>query len=97
MAAFLALLYIDIRLHSVTSLKAKRAIIRPLRDRLGNGFNISLIEVSEQDSLQNARFLLVGAAGDSSRASSLSEAVVNFVERNFPQLDVSFESEIIQV
>lgn len=97
MAAFLALLYIDIRLHSVKSLKAKRAIIRPLRDRLGNGFNISLIEVSQQDSLQNARFLLVGAAGDFGRASSLSETVVHFVERNFPQLDVSFESEIIQV
>ena len=97
MAAFLALLYIDIRLHSVKSLKGKRALVRPLKDRLRNEFNISVIEISEQDSLQHARIFLVGAAGYSSRASSLCESVIDFVERNFPQLDVLFEDEIIQL
>ena len=97
MAAFLALLYIDIRLHSIKSLKGKRALIRPLKDRLKNEFNISVIELAEGDSLDRARMLLVGAAGDSGRASSLCESVMDFVERSFPQLDVSFEDEIIQL
>ena len=97
MAAFIALLRIDIRLYSVKSLKEKRAIVRPLKDRLGNAFNISVIELSEQDSLERARLLLVGAAGNSGRASSLIESLMHFVERNFPQLDVSFDSETIQV
>jgi len=97
MAAFVALLYIDIRLHTVKSLKDKRAIIKPLKDRLRNEFNVSVIESAGQDSLQNGQVLLVGAAGDVGRASSLSESIIDFVERNFPQLDVSFEDEIIQL
>ena len=97
MAAFIALLRIDVRLYSVKSLKEKRAIVRPLKDRLGNGFNISIIEISEQDSLEHARLLSVGAAGDTARASSSIESLINFVERNFPELDVSFDSEVIQV
>ncbi|MCP4230888.1 MAG: DUF503 domain-containing protein [bacterium] len=97
MAAFLAVLYIDIRLHSLNSLKEKRAVIRPLRDKLKNGFNLSVIEVADNDSKTRASVLVVGAAGDSKRATSLNEKVIQFVERKFPQLDVSFENEVIQL
>lgn len=97
MAAYISVLQITIRLYSLNTLKQKRAIMRPIKDRLRNSFNVSVIEAAELDSLDRGVILIVGICDSPARASSLRDNLVNFVERNFPQLDLFYDNEIIRL
>lgn len=67
-------------LHGNRSLKDKRRILRTLKDRVKNKFNISVAEVGDQD-LWNRMHIGVAAAGSDARyLEGLLTQVVNFVE-----------------
>lgn len=60
----IAVLKIDLYLHGAASLKDKRTIIRGIKDRVNNKFNVSLAEVDFQDKWQRAGLGIVQVGSD---------------------------------
>jgi uncharacterized protein YlxP (DUF503 family) len=62
------------------SLKDKRSVIKSLKDRLHNQFNVSVAETAHQDAWQRAELTVCLVAGDRRHAESVLAAVDRFVE-----------------
>ncbi len=60
----IAVLTVDLLLYDSASLKDKRGVIRRLKDRLKNKFNISIAEVEYLDKWQRARLGVAQVGGD---------------------------------
>lgn len=74
----------------VHSLKEKRSEVKSLCAKVRNKFNVSIAEVEEQDTHQNAVLGFACVAGDASLADSITDNVINFIESNT-------EGEIINI
>ena len=73
------LLTIHIHLHGISSLKAKRGIVKSLIERLRNRFNASVAETAAQDS---KRLAVVGVSVISNEGAHLNEQldkIINFI------------------
>jgi uncharacterized protein len=57
------------------SLKEKRHVVKSLKDRLRERFNISVAEIDGLDSWQNSVVAAVTVSGDRSRAEQILQAV----------------------
>lgn len=60
-----AVLLISLSIPQAGSLKDKRRVLKSIKDRLRNGFNVSVAEVGDQDLWRSAK-LGVAAVSDSS-------------------------------
>jgi uncharacterized protein YlxP (DUF503 family) len=76
-------LRVRLLLRESRSLKDKRQVVRSIKDRLRNGFNVSVAEVEEQDHRQLA---VLGFAMVSSEAGHVRGAFEQIVQalRNHP-------------
>ena len=63
------------------SLKDKRQVVRSVKARLRNEFNVSVAEVDRQDSIQVAVMAAVCVASDGKYAHGLLMRAVEWVER----------------
>jgi len=71
---------LHLRLANSHSLKEKRRIIKSIKDRVKNKFNVSVAEI---DALDNWQWAVIGVAcvsNDSGFANSVLSNVVGFVE-----------------
>ena len=68
-------------LHGNDSLKGKRKVIRAMRDRLKNKFNVSVSEVGDQDVWQSLHLGIVAVSSDAPYLDGLLEQVVSFVDQ----------------
>jgi hypothetical protein len=59
-----AVMTVELYLLGSTSLKDKRAVLRRLKDRLSNKFNISITEVDHQDKWQRAQLGIAQVGSD---------------------------------
>lgn len=85
---------LHLRLASSHSLKEKRRIIKSIKDRVKNKFNVSIAEV---DALDNWQWAIIGVAcvsNDSGFANSVLSNVVSFVENTRMADLVDYEIEI---
>ncbi len=73
----LAILTLEIRIEGAHSLKDKRQVVRSLKDKLRNGFNVSVAELEETDLWQRAT---IGVVSISSSRDYL-EGLMQQVER----------------
>ena len=89
---------IKLRLPDNHSLKGKRHVIKPIIAQLGNKFNVSVAEVSDQDMWQLAT-IGVGFVSDDARfTNEVLSKVVSFVENSHFEVEIlDFEIEIIPV
>ena len=81
---------IKIRVSFVNSLKEKRMILRSIKEKIKNKFNVSISEVDSQD---NHKLITLGISSVSSEKdllSNLKEKIIDYIEGNF-------EGEIIEV
>jgi uncharacterized protein YlxP (DUF503 family) len=63
-------------------LKDKRSVIKSLKDRMHNEFNVSVAETAHHDSWQQAELTACVVATDRRHAESVMSAVDRFVESN---------------
>ena len=63
-----------------TSLKAKRSVVRSLKDRLRGRFNVSVAETGMQDRPDRAVLTVATVAGTRALADSLLDRIDTFVE-----------------
>jgi uncharacterized protein YlxP (DUF503 family) len=70
----------DLHLNGCQSLKDKRRIMKSLKDRLHNRFNVSVAETDHQDRWQRAALSCCVVATDQRHAESVLGAADNLVE-----------------
>ena len=77
---FLGAARVELRIHGSHSLKEKRGVVRSIKQRVRNRFNLSVAEVEGQGTWQRA---VLGLAGVGSEAPDLRvrlEKAVDFIE-----------------
>ncbi len=77
-----AVLTVDLFLPGSTSLKDKRAVIRSMKDRLGNKFNISIAEVDYQDKWQRARIGVAQVGSDYKFLEKSMDTIFKAIDNN---------------
>jgi uncharacterized protein YlxP (DUF503 family) len=73
----------DLHLPAAHSLKDKRSVLKSLKARLHNEFNVSVAETAHQDSWQRAELSVCVVASDRRHA----ESVMSSVDRMVAQAD----------
>ena len=68
-----------LHLAAAHSLKDKRSVIKSLKDRLHNEFNVSVAETGRHDAWQSAEITVCLVSTDRRHAQSVLEAVDRFV------------------
>ncbi len=89
---YLGLLEISIRIPSAESLKAKRKVVRSLRDRIRSRFNVSLAETDGLAVWQRADLAAAVVAGNPHQVEEILHRVLRLVE-SCPEVEV-LESHI---
>lgn len=77
-----ARLIIEFYLPGCSSLKEKRYVLRSVRDRLRNRFNVAFCETAFQDKWQRSEFCIVTVANTRRGLDSLVQSVISFLEAN---------------
>ncbi len=73
--AAIGVLTLEIRLDNSHSLKDKRHVVKGLRERLRQKFNVSVAEIDYQDLWQRALIMAVTVSSDHVRAEGVLQAV----------------------
>ena len=71
---------ISLSLPGVSSLKAKRSIVRKVLDRTANRFNVAVAEVGQQDSHGRSTLGFAVVSNDRRHANSMLDSIAEFVE-----------------
>jgi uncharacterized protein YlxP (DUF503 family) len=72
----------ELHVVGANSLKDKRSVIKSMKDRLHNEFNVSVAETAQHDAWQTAELTACVVAADRRHADSVLQAVDRFVESN---------------
>ena len=86
---------ISLSLPGVTSLKAKRSIVRKVLDRTSNRFNVSAAEVGFQDVHRRALLGFAVVSGDRRHANAMLDSIASFVESASEALVVDRKMELV--
>lgn len=84
----IGLLTLQLHLHGCSSLKEKRSRIKPVLARLRKEFNVATAEVDLQDVWQSCVIGCVTISTDHGQNQRLLQQVVEFVETNWPDLEI---------
>lgn len=77
----------DIQIHGAQSLKEKRFVLRSLKDRINNRFNVSIAEVGHLDKWQRVELAVVTVSREHSSAEGTLDAVRGMLDRE-PELRI---------
>ncbi len=84
----IGLLTLHLHLPGCASLKEKRSKIKPILARLHREFNVATAELDLQDVWQSALIGCVTLSSDAAQNQRLLQQVLEFTERNWPDLPV---------
>ena len=84
-------------LHGNNSLKGKRRVVRAIKDRLKNNFNVSIAEVGDQDVWQSLHLGISAVGSDRPYMDGLLTKVVDAIDRmNLAEI-VDYKTETLNV
>ena len=84
-------------LHGNNSLKGKRRVVRAIKDRLKNDFNVSVAEVGNQDVWQSLHIGISAVSSVKPYLDGLMAKVVDAIDRmNLAEL-VDYKTEILSM
>jgi uncharacterized protein YlxP (DUF503 family) len=87
----------DLHLPGCRGLKEKRMIVRSLKSRIRNDFEVSVAEVGEQDLLQRARLGVAAVGPDQEPLDRVLQRILSFVEDNLDGELLNYQNEFIHV
>lgn len=85
---------IKIRVSFVNSLKEKRMILRSIREKVKNKFNVSISEVDSQDNHKLITFGISSVSSERDLLNNLKEKIIDYIEGNFEGEIVGIYEEI---
>jgi uncharacterized protein YlxP (DUF503 family) len=88
-----AVLKISLAIPQAGSLKDKRRVIKSIKDRLRNGFNVSVAEVGDQDLWKSARLGVATVSESSAYANGVLSRVQDAVSGLRDVIVTDFELE----
>jgi uncharacterized protein YlxP (DUF503 family) len=87
----------DLHLPGCRGLKEKRMIVKSLKSRIRNEFEISAAEVGDQDLLQRSLLGVAVIGPDQQPLDALLQNVLQFVENNLAGELLDYRNEFIHV
>ena len=87
----------DLHLPGCRSLKEKRMVVRSLKARVRNEFEVSAAEVADQDLLQRARLGVAAVGPDQEPLDALLQNILTFVESHLDGQILDYHNEFIHV
>lgn len=87
----------DLHLPGCRGLKEKRMIVKSLKSRIRNEFEISAAEVGGQDLLQRAEIGVSAVGPDQPPLDALLQRVLQFVESNLDGEILDYRNEFLHV
>ncbi|MCD4652990.1 DUF503 domain-containing protein [bacterium] len=87
--------YIKFQIHGARSLKDKRRVVKSLKDRLRNKFNISIAETGEQDVWQRCEIGFTCISNDNGYVDGLMALVIQKVESDGKIQVIDISTEIL--
>lgn len=81
-------------IHSSTSLKDKRRIVRGIKDRIWSKFRASISEIEEHDSIQRAILGIVYVSNEKNILDSIMNKIINLVETTYPGILHDYEHTV---
>ncbi|MGH9399800.1 MAG: DUF503 domain-containing protein [Thermoanaerobaculia bacterium] len=87
----------DVHLPGCRGLKEKRMIVRSLKSRLKNEFEVSAAEVGNQHLLQRAQIGVAAVGPDQAPLDALLQHILHFVEQNLEGELLDVHNEFIHV
>jgi hypothetical protein len=87
----------DLHLPGCRSLKEKRMIVKSLKSRIRNEFEISAAEVGDHDLLQRSQIGVAAVGPDQAPLDALLQKVLGFVEANLDGQLLDYRNEFIHV
>lgn len=85
---------IDLRIPGIDNLKGKRSIVRKIKDRVKNTFNVSIAEVENLDKLQRVGLGIALVSNESSYVHSTLSKIVNFIDHMYVAEIIDYHIEI---
>ena len=73
-------MYVQLRLNAASSLKDKRMVLRSVRDRLRNRFNVAVAEVGAQDEWRVIELGIVSVGSDGKVVDAELSAITRFLD-----------------
>jgi uncharacterized protein YlxP (DUF503 family) len=86
---------VDIHLPDVGSLKGKRHVLKSLKDRLRQRFEVSVAEVDHQDAWQRVTLAVAYVSGDSRHANEVISKAMDFIEDHVDGYVTDVQVEIL--
>lgn len=71
---------VDLMIHSSSSLKAKRQVVKSILGRVRAKFDVSIAEVDYHDKWQRCRIGFAVVNTEAARAHQMLESITNYVE-----------------
>ncbi|MDX1661702.1 MAG: DUF503 domain-containing protein [Gemmatimonadota bacterium] len=87
MSAIVGLRVFDVHILGTQSLKAKRFVLRSVKDRIANTFNVSIAETGHQDKWQRAELSIAVVGGERRGVEKTLDSIRDLLDRE-PELRV---------
>ena len=87
----------DLHLPGCRGLKEKRMIVKSLKSRIRNDFEVSAAEVGGQDLLQRAEIGVAAVGPDQAPLDALLQNILSFVESNLDGEVLEYRNEFLHV
>ncbi|NQU09968.1 DUF503 domain-containing protein [bacterium] len=78
----IGILQLDLGIPGADSLKAKRTVLRSLKDRVRQKFNVSIAEVDDNDQWQRGALAVVVVANDRRFANQILSKTAEYAEHH---------------
>ncbi|MCK4233292.1 DUF503 domain-containing protein [candidate division WOR-3 bacterium] len=86
---------IEIYIPDTTSLKEKRSVLKGLKDRVRNKFNVSISEIARNNNHKISVLAVATVSNDKRHVDKILSSVINFMEKQRSFEIVNYETEIL--
>ena len=87
----------DLHLPGCRGLKEKRMIVKSLKSRIRNQFEVSAAEVGDQDLLQRSVLGVAAVGPDQQPIDALLQDILRFVEQNLEGEILNYQNEFLHI
>jgi hypothetical protein len=91
----LGVLTLELVIYEAQSLKDKRRVVKSLKERIRNRFNVSVSEVEHQELRQRAGLVVAMVSNDAKLVHGCFDQIVGMAQKDSVATLLSFEKEIL--
>jgi len=92
---FVAIGQIELFIPESGSLKSKRFVLKSLKTKIRNRFNVSIAEVDNNEKWQRSTFGLSTVSNDKKMAESVLNKIIDFIENDYRVEVIDVSKEIL--